>query len=183
MSAFALTREEILGALADMNRRLEGQGIIGEICLFGGALMVLAFNARLSTKDVDALFQPSTEVRHAAAQVAAERGWPEAWLNDGVKGFISARHEITAGQLPQFSNLRLTMPTPEYLLAMKCVAARIGLGAGESDDTSDIRFLIRHLGLTTAGSVLDLVAAYFPADRIPAKTRFLVESLFEEGLS
>ena len=123
MSAFALTREEILGALADMNRRLEGQGIIGEICLFGGALMVLAFNARLSTKDVDALFQPSTEVRHAAAQVAAERGWPEAWLNDGVKGFISARHEITAGQLPQFSNLRLTMPTPEYLLAMKCVAA------------------------------------------------------------
>ncbi len=181
MSAFALTRDEILGALAELDRRLEVQGIVGEICLFGGALMVLAFNARLSTKDVDALFQPSAEVRKAAGEVARERGWPVAWLNDGVKGFISTRHETTAGQLPQFANLRLTMPTPEYLLAMKCVAARIGLVAGEADDTADIRFLIRHLGLADAQSVLNLVADFFPPDRVPAKTRFLVESLFEEG--
>jgi len=38
----------------------------------------------------------------------------------------SSRHETTAGNLPQFPHLRLTMPVPEYLLAMKCMAARIG---------------------------------------------------------
>ena len=36
------------------------------------------------------------------------------------------RHETTAAGLPQFAHLRLTMPVPEYLLAMKCMAARIG---------------------------------------------------------
>ena len=50
---------------------------------------------------------------------------PADWLNDGVKGFISTRHETTTGNLPQFPHLRLTMPVPEYLLAMKRPDARM----------------------------------------------------------
>ena len=106
---------------------------------------------------------------------------PADWLNDGVKGFVSARHETTAGNLPQFPHLRLTMPVPEYLLAMKCMAARLGGTTGEASDVADIIFLIRHLQLKSAQVVLDLVAQYYPANRFPAKTQYLVEGLFEEG--
>jgi hypothetical protein len=28
---------------------------------------------------------------------------------------------------------------------------------------------------------MDIVAAYYPPERVPVKARFLVESLFEEG--
>ena len=85
-------------------------------------------------------------------------------LNDAAKGFVSARPETTEGGLPQFSNLRLTMPTAEYLLAMKCMASRIGAVEGETHDVSDIVFLIRHLKLPGAKDVMDIVAAYYPKD-------------------
>jgi hypothetical protein len=180
-SGSALTREAILRALSSLSEELGQQGVTGEICLFGGTVMVLAFTARLSTKDVDALFQPTPLIRDLASRIAEEQHLPTDWLNDGVKGFVSARHETTAGNLPQFPHLRLTMPVPEYLLAMKCMAARLGGTTGESSDVPDIVFLIRHLQLKSAQAVLEIVAQYYPANRIPVKTQYLVEGLFEEG--
>ncbi len=177
----ALTREAILKALQALSDELGQQGVLGEACLFGGTVMVLAFAARLSTKDVDALFQPAQPIRELAARIATEQHLPADWLNDGVKGFVSARHQTTAGNLPQFPHLRLTMPVPEYLLAMKCMAARLGGTSGDSSDVADIAFLIRHLQLKSAPAVLDIVAQYYPASQVSAKTQFLVEGLFEEG--
>ena len=176
-----LTREQILAALQALSEELGKQGVTGEVCLFGGTVMVLAFTARLTTKDVDALFQPTQIIRELARRIAGEQHLPADWLNDGVKGFVSARHETTAGNLPQFPHLRLTMPVPEYLLAMKCMAARLGGTTDEPSDVADIVFLIRHLKLKSPKEVLDLVGQYYPANRIPVKTQFLVEGLFEEG--
>jgi hypothetical protein len=175
-----LTREQILAALEALNRALAAREVMGELCLFGGAVMVLAFNARLATKDVDAVFQPAALVRQLAGLVGEAAGLPANWLNDGVKGYLSARHEVVPGPLPQFDHLRLIMPTPEYLLAMKCLASRIGAGAGEADDTADIAFLIRHLELRSPGEVMDIVTSYYPPRQIPVKAQFLVETLFEE---
>ncbi|MDB6101515.1 MAG: hypothetical protein JWO52_1514 [Gammaproteobacteria bacterium] len=152
----------------------------GELCLFGGTVMVLAFSARLATKDVDALFKLPKTIRDIASNIAAELHLPNDWLNDGVKGFLSPRHETTAGNLPQFPHLRLTMPVPEYLLAMKSMASRIGGTTGENSDVSDIMFLIRHLGLKSAHDVLDIVAQYYPSNQIPVKTQYLIEGLFDE---
>jgi hypothetical protein len=176
-----LTREAILAALDSLSDELGKQGVMGEICLFGGTVMVLAFTARLATKYVDALFQPAQTIRAIARRIADEQRLPSDWLNDGVKGFVSARHETTVGNLPQFPHLRLTMPVPEYLLAMKCMAARIGGTSGEPSDVADIIFLIRHLQLKSPKVVLDLIGQYYPASQIPVKTQYLIEGLFEEG--
>lgn len=177
----SLSRERILGGLEALSIELGKRGISGEVCLFGGTVMVLAFTARLATKDVDAIFQPTQAIREIASEIAREHGMPGDWLNDGVKGFVSNRHETTTGNLPQFPHLRLTMPVPEYLLAMKCMASRIGGTENESSDVADIIFLIHHLGMKSAREVLDLVGEYYPPNRIPVKTQFLVEGLFEEG--
>ena len=143
--------------------------------------MVLAYSARVSTKDVDAIFQPTSKIREMAAQVGEVNGLPDNWLNDGVKGFISAKQDLVQGNLPQFPNLSLTMPTPEYLLAMKCMASRIEPGEVESGDVRDIVFLIRELKLKDSGAVMKIVAEYYPPDRIPVKAQYLVEGLFAEG--
>src|SRR4051794_8437681 len=171
----ALTREVILNALSALSAELGNKGVTGEICLFGGTVMVLAFTARVSTKDVDAIFHPAQMIRDVARHVGELQGLPLNWLNDGVKGYVSARHETHVGNLPQFHHLRLTMPVPEYLLAMKCMASRVGGTAGEPSDIPDITFLIRRLGLNSAKQVLDLVAQYYPANRIPVKTQYLIE--------
>jgi hypothetical protein len=176
-----LSREAILEAFQRMSDELSRRETTGELCLFGGTVMVLAFAARPSTKDVDAIFQPVQMIRQIARTVGEEKGFPENWLNDAAKGFVSVRHETTGGNLPQFPNLRLTMPTPEYLLAMKCMASRIGAVDTDADDVKDIVFLIRHLRLKNANEVMELVAAYYPPDRVPVKSQYLVEGLFAEG--
>ena len=175
-----MTREAILRALRLLSEELDEAGTHGELCLFGGTVMVLAYAARPATRDVDAIFQPTQSVRTAARRVAMAEGLPEDWLNDGVKGYLSTRHATTTGDLPQFPALRLTMPVPEYLLAMKCMAARLTGTTGEPSDVADIRFLIRQLRLRSAAEVLDLVVQYYPTQRISPKTQYVVEGLFEE---
>src|SRR3982074_2772417 len=110
MSRAGLSKEAILKALQELSDALATQGVKGELCLFGGTVMVLAYAARVSTKDVDAIFHPASLIRSLAAEIAESNQLPEAWLNDGVKGFISAKHDVIRGNLPQFSNLLLTMP-------------------------------------------------------------------------
>jgi len=176
-----LTGEQIVSALARLAELLRQRQTQGEGCLFGGAVMVLAFQARPSTKDVDAIFRPAPLVRELARQVAGERGLPDDWLNDGVKGFVSARHDIGRGDLPQFDGLRVTAPTPEYLLAMKCMASRIAAGPDDPGDVQDIRFLVARLGLTSAEQALSIVARYYPEDRIPPRAGYLLEDVFSQG--
>ena len=65
-----LSRDTILTALGQLSDELGKHGVLGELNVVGGTAMVLAFNARNATKDVDAIFEPSADVRRAAAVVA-----------------------------------------------------------------------------------------------------------------
>ncbi len=180
MPTDSLSRDEILKAFEALSGELASRNVKGEICLFGGTVMVLAYGARLATKDVDAIFQPAQIVREASRKVAEQTGLPENWLNDAVKGYISANHETVEDNLPQFPNLHLVMPTAEYLLAMKCLASRVESIKHEGGDVKDIIFLIRHLKLKSAQEVMGVVSAYYPVNQIPVKAQYLVQSLFEE---
>ena len=172
-----LDRQAIEAALAALSEKLRAEGVTGELCIFGGAAMVLAFDARPATRDVDAVFRPAETVRRAAAAVAAELALPGNWLNDGVKGFVSANQDhVDEGMPKDFPNLRILRPSAAYLLAMKCMAARV-TGYDTDGDRADVEFLTRHLGLTSTAQVLDIVARYYPAERITAKTQFFVEEI------
>ena len=63
-----LSDGEIGQALSELDAALARRGIKGEVCLFGGAVMVLAFQARQSTRDVDAIFAPAAIVREAVVE-------------------------------------------------------------------------------------------------------------------
>jgi hypothetical protein len=175
-----LDRATILLALRRLSDLLRERGVQGEICLFGGTAMVLAFNARERTKDIDAVFEPPQLIRELAIAVQEELQLPAGWLNDAVKGFLAPALKPLEHDLPQFENLRVTAPPAEYLLAMKCMAARIASAAEAGGDVEDIRFLLRHLGLGSAEEALAVVARYYPKSRVPARTQYLLEELFEE---
>jgi hypothetical protein len=171
-----LDRATILAALTALDDRLAAVGVSGEICIYGGSTMVLAFNARLSTLDVDAVFQPAEVIRVAAQAVGEELELPANWLNDGVKGWLSATGEFTTESLPQFGHLRITRPKKPYLLAMKCLAARAA-GFDTQGDRDDIRCLVQSLALRSAEEVLEIVERFYPPERILPKTRFLIEEI------
>jgi len=144
--------------------------VLAEIYLVGGAVMCLALEARPATRDVDAFFRPTGLVRQAALRVAQRAGAPEGWLNDAVKAFLSPRGEFDAYlELP---HLRVFVARPEYLLAMKCAAMRLG---EEFHDLDDVRYLLRYLNVSTAGEALAIVTRYFDEDQLLPKTRLALE--------
>lgn len=174
-----LSRENILAALRRLDELLREKEVIGEVCIFGGAAMVLAFDARESTRDVDAIFVPKEEVQEAAKRVAAEFGIDEDWLNSGVKGFLSPEGAVTSEGMPVFENLRVMRPTTEYLLAMKCLASRIAT-MGVRGDRQDVITLLRQLGIDDPSKVCEIVARYYKESRLPAKVRFFIEETTQE---
>ncbi len=168
----ALNKADIQRLLEELNEELAAKRTKGEVYIVGGAVMCVAFNARESTGDVDAVFKPSSAVRAAAARVAARSGAPENWLNDAVKGWIGTRG--TFDRWFERSNLKVFLAQAEYVLAMKSVAMRLG---AEFHDLDDVRYLLRHLNITTSKNAISVVTRYFDAADIPPKTRFALEEL------
>lgn len=167
-----LTRTRIRRLLQLLAAELAETQVEGELYLVGGAVMCLALNAREATRDVDALFKPTRVIREAAARVAAKEGVPESWLNDAVKGYLSPRGDFEP--YLEFPHLRVFVARPEYLLAMKCAAMRLG---EQFRDLDDVRYLLRHLGLSTVEAVLAVVTRYFDESQLLPKTRLALEEL------
>lgn len=147
----------------------------GGAYLVGGAVMCLAFDARESTRDVDDYFVPTKKIREAAARVAVEARVDERWLNDGVKGYLSEQGSFS--KYLELSNLRVYCADARYLLAMKCLAMRIG---EEFQDLADVRYLLRHLGLERYEDAVGAIEKYYPLDSFPQKTLYALQELLEE---
>lgn len=172
MKPVQLTKADIGHLFELLNAELARTDIHGEVYLVGGAVMCLALDARAATRDLDAWFKPATQVRQAAARVAAIAQVPEDWLNDAVKAWLSPR-----GAFDHFlerSHLQVFVAQPTYLLAMKCMALRLG---EEFHDIDDVRFLLRYLNITKLADAMAIVTQYFDADRIPPKTTLALEEL------
>ena len=142
----------------------------GEICLSGGAVMCLVFDALPATKDVDAVFRPAQEIRRAAESVAEARGLRKNWLNDAVKGFVVPHQQRV---LFDFPNLKVYVPEPDYMLAMKTLAARV-----DETDRGDVELLINLLGLKTPDEVFAILEKYYPRQQVKPATQFFIEEIF-----
>ena len=168
-----LRRDEILDLLHLLDAELARGGICGELYLVGGAVLCLAFNAGQAPRGIDGFFHPARAVRAAARRVAENKGLSEDWLNDAVQGFFrgDVREHLA---LP---NLRVLTASPEYLLAMKCLAMRLG---GEFHDREDARFLLRCLNIERYDAAVATIARYWPEDKIPPETLSALEDLTAE---
>lgn len=166
--------KEILFYLEKLSERLALEGLKGEMALYGGAVMVLAFNARPSTKDVDAVFQPKDRIYRAAREVEEMYGAPADWLNDAVKGFVSGREDLQP--FLDLPNLKIYLAGPRYLLAMKALSLRLGRG---EKDLEDMLFLINQIGIRSVDEMLSLIEQYYPQRLISPKTQFAIEEVFE----
>lgn len=181
----AFDRDTLEKALARLGELAATEGKRVDISVYGGSALVLTTDFRVGTQDVDAVFENDRDfIRSAARVVAEEFGWPETWINDGVKGFLS-EHDSGPGAKSMFRSypdetgpgLRVFVATPAYLFAMKSLAMRAA-GAERASDVDDIRRLGAILGIRSGAGAIDAVMRYYPAGRISPKTRFGLEEIF-----
>ncbi len=171
----ALSKDDILRLIHALNDELQTAGVKGNVQMAGGAVMCLAFDARASTRDVDALFKPSVEVLDAALRVASKEGVPETWLNDAVKSYASDRGSFEP--FLELSNLKVFCASAEYMLAMKCLAMRIGEGY---QDEEDVRYLLRNLNLQRFEDAERILERYYSLEDFPESALLALRELLPD---
>lgn len=190
-----MNKRTILHALRRLGELAHAEGLTLEVTVYGGVAMLLLFDSRTATKDVDAILRPEAEAKRLAARVGDELGLPDGWIGGDVAMFLSNKLSARSSMQPvgpeklgltkEIPGLRITTPNPRYLLAMKARALRPKLG-GIEGDWDDLEVLIRHVGVKSCDEVDEIIEEYFPdyslADK-GEKARMQVQSLIEKILN
>jgi hypothetical protein len=165
--------DTVLSAFEVMGEYLRERELLGEIAIYGGTAILLQFDWRKTTEDVDAIIRTNERegaVKDAIAYAALRLGLPDDWLNTFVGGFTPETEPdaffSTYGTYPRgaAAGLRVFLARPEYLCAMK-------LKALQRDDVGDRDFedavrLGLEIGIGSADELARLFAAFFPEEAL-----------------
>jgi hypothetical protein len=163
-----LSKAEIVRAL----KRLGELALLNddpiELVAVGGAVMVLAYNVRPMTHDVDVMIispPVARNVRMLAERVARELSWPDDWLNDGAKGYLVGLSEGPI--IFSAPGIVIKRPSVVQLLAMKLSAWR------DDVDISDASFLLQELSGTKEAVWERIIPYLVPGNELKAQYAFL----------
>jgi hypothetical protein len=127
-----LERKDIESAFTRLGERLARRGVVADIYVIGGAAMAMAYDARRSTRDIDAVFEPHGVVREEADAVAAELGLPRWWLNEQASTYVAPGGDAEAPRVFEGRGIRVAAASARHLLAMKTLAAGTPRTSGRS---------------------------------------------------
>ena len=189
----AFGRDALLDAFDQIGRAAVLAGTKLQIAVYGGSALMLASNFRFATEDVDV-----SELEHplpawlAAVlyEIARENRWHDDWFNDGVAFHLSsladrAADHLEFGTFPRDGTrpgLVVSVPSAEYLFALKLKAARVMDPLRGETERLDILNLMQVVGISTADEAIALLSRYFPVSAAsPEKQRFILKNMNREG--
>jgi len=144
-----LDRQTIMSAFRLLATRLQRKGAVADVYLFGGGAMVVAFNEREATRDLDARFTSTGQVLREVQAVADEMNLPQWWLNEQGTSYLPRDRDPNAVSVFDHPNLRVLRASDRHLLAMKAAASR-----RNTKDIDDLATLALRLGLETPDEVI-----------------------------
>ncbi len=174
-----MDRQRMRALLAELGEMISREGKVVEIAIFGGSALVLQFDFREGTEDVDYIpvRGDNALLKRLATKVAARHGLHEDWINDAVWLNPQSRRGCTKflGDFPFHKpGLRVFVAQPEYIFAMKVLAMR---SSAVTKDVEDIWHLWDHLGITSAQQAIDLTQSYYPGKTLPIRNIRLLEDI------
>lgn len=158
MSRAELSADQVRALLQELSRRLEAQGIRGDIRLVGGAALILQGIAARTTTDIDASYADKDAVEGIVTQMAGEYGLAGDWLNSNSAAFVPDGASWV--DLESLGGLTVRAADTRTLLAMKIAAER-------EKDIPDIARLLNELGITDPEDAVDLAYEKYGEYSIP----------------
>jgi len=159
-----LTKARLTKALRRLSELATAEGLVLELALYGGAVFTLVYGSREATKDVDAIIKPAEAGARLVKVVATEQNLTEDWLNGEVRQFLSPHDQRRPFPSKEFEpGLAITIPTANYLLALKLKAARPAR-PGYPGDEPDIRFLLQRIKPANLEAVDAIFERFFPGE-------------------
>jgi hypothetical protein len=192
MSA-AFDRDALLDAFDRIGRAAALAGTKLQIAVYGGSALMLASNFRFTTEDVDVskLEHPLPDwLGTVVGEIAQQNGWDEDWFNDGVAFHLSpladsAGDHLEFGTFPrdgETAGLVVSVPSAEYLLALKLKAFRVLDPVRGETERLDILNLMRVVGIATVEEAIALLGRYFPLSAASSeKQQFLLKNMTRAG--
>jgi hypothetical protein len=191
MSA-AFGRDALLDAFDQIGRAAVKAGTRLQIAVYGGSALMLASNFRFATEDVDVskLEHPLPDWLAAVVhEIAGKNHWQDDWFNDAVAFHLSsladrAIDHLEFGTFPRngVPGLAVSVPSAEYLLALKLKAVRITDPLRGETERLDILNLMQVVGISTVEDAIALLGKYFPVSAASSeKQRFLLKNMNREG--
>jgi hypothetical protein len=189
----AFDRDALLDAFDRIGRAAAGAGTKLQIAVYGGSALMLMSNFRFATEDVDVSELPRPLPDWLAAivrEIARANRWQDDWFNDGVAFHLSpladrAADHLEFGTFPRDGSspgLVVSVPTAEYLLALKLKAFRIMDPLRGETERLDILNLMQVVGVSTIDDAIALLDRYFPKSAASSeKQRFLLRNMNREG--
>lgn len=168
-----LDRDTIDRIFRRLGERLASRGVVADLYVFDRATMAMAYDARLATRDIDALFVPHGVVLAEAQTVGEEFGLPTWWLNDQASAYVARHKDAKSTTVFNHPGLRVQAASPDHMFAMKVLAAR-------RRDADDIKILVDLLDLASPEEALALCADIFPEEPVPDRAKLLLEDVFRE---
>jgi hypothetical protein len=171
--ATELTKATIERAFDAMGRMAAERGLVVDIAVYGGSCLVLASDIRNASVDVDAVFLTErSAVRDIADAVARRMGLPLDWINEAVRQVAPPRGNPEPNLLPfgdypregrTAVGLRVHLPAPAYLLAMKVLANRASEDwAKAQSDEDDAVALMKVTAITSREALVALLQECYP---------------------
>jgi hypothetical protein len=189
----AFNRDALLDAFDQIGRAAASAGTKLQIAVYGGSALMLASNFRFATEDVDVsrLEYPLPGwLAIVVDKIAEENGWHNDWFNGGVAFHLSsladhALDHLEFGTFPRDGTppgLVVSVPSAEYLLALKLKAARVTDPVRGETERLDILNRMKVVGISTAEEAIALLGRYFPVSAASSdKQRFLLNNMNREG--
>lgn len=176
-----INRSDMRLLLSEIGQQLAAQGRIAEIAIYGGSALILQFDFRESSHDVDYLPLRGSRwaLKAAAASVGRKHNLPSGWFNDQiVQNKLSPRPvTLPYGDFPSENpGLRVFVASPQYIFAMKVFAMRSSLMA---QDVEDIWNLWSELGLEDTDTAINLCTQFYPGRELPKRHKLILQDIAE----
>ncbi len=178
-------KEALVAAFERIGRAAAQHGTMLDIAVYGGSALMLASTFRFATEDVDiaALDTPWPGwLSDAVAAIADDNYWSPDWLNDAVQFHLSplasrASDHVEFGTYPREGEpgLRVSVPSLDYMLALKLKAMRINDPAKGAQEVEDIRALLTAARVGGIDEAIAILARFFPRSALaPERERFFL---------